>query len=126
MGGLELDSAGDSDNEYEEDEGNHAAENGPKDWISVIRGSSLWILIRDSLCPPEVLVLRTALLTKGGSEERDPVTLPEWPLSLKLRFRSKHDRVGQAARHDRLQLHGRMELSRQREMEVCKQKHSQA
>ena len=101
-GELELDSAGDSDNEYAEDDrlaaGNHAAESGPKDYISVITGSSLWILIRDSLSPPDVLVLRMAgskwnsaklyreftalwffLLTKGGSEERDPVTLPEWP-----------------------------------------------
>ena len=62
-GELELDSAGDSDNEYAENDrlaaGNHAAENGPKDYISVITGSSLWILIRDSLSPPDVLVSRT-------------------------------------------------------------------
>ena len=100
-GELELDSASDCDNEHEEGDRlvarNRAAENGPKDNISVLRGSSLWILIRDSLGPPDVLVLRTAgskwnnaklygefaalrffLLTKDGSEERDPVTLPEW------------------------------------------------
>ena len=97
---MELDSASDCDNEYEEDDRlvarNHAAENGPKDYISVVRESSLWILIR--LGPPDVLVLRTAgskwnnaklygefaalwffLLTKHRSEERDPVVLPEWP-----------------------------------------------
>ena len=108
-GELELDSAGDSDNEYAEDDklaaGNHAAENGPNDYISVFRSSSLWILIRDSRRAPDVLVLRTArskwnsvtlngefaalwffLLTKDGSEERDPVTLPEW-LSLCFDYR---------------------------------------
>ena len=40
--------------------GNHAAENGPNDYISVFRRSSLWILIRDSCSAPDVLVLRTA------------------------------------------------------------------
>ena len=101
-GELELDSASDCDIAYEEDDRlvarNHAAENGPKEYISVVRERSLWILIRDSLSPPDVLVLRTAgskwnnaklygefaalwffLLTKDESGGRDPVTLPEWP-----------------------------------------------
>ena len=43
-------------------------------------------------------------------------------LSSKLPFRSKHDRVGNAAGPDRLQLVGRVDLSSQRDMEVYKQK----
>ena len=35
-------------------------------------------------------------------------------LSSKLRFRPKHDRVGKAAGHDRLQLLGRVDLSGQK------------
>ena len=63
-GELELDPASDGDTEYEEDGGlvarNHAAENGPQDYASVMRESSLWILVRDLLCPTDVLLLRTA------------------------------------------------------------------
>ena len=101
-GELELDPASDGDTEYEEDGGlvarNHAAENGLKDYTSVIRESSLWILVPDLLCPTDVLLLRTAgskwnnaklygefaelwfyLLTTDGSEGREPVTLPKLP-----------------------------------------------
>ena len=53
-GGLELDSASDCDNAY------GAMEKGTRDYISVKRECSLWTLIRDSLCPPDVIRLRTA------------------------------------------------------------------
>ena len=38
----------------------HATESRPKDFTSAARESSLWILIRDSLGPPDVMILRTA------------------------------------------------------------------
>ena len=63
-GELELDSASDYDNVNEEVDSfvarDHAAESGPKDYVSVVRESSLWILVRDCCCPPDVLNLRTA------------------------------------------------------------------
>ena len=65
-GELELNSASDYDydNVNEEDDSfvarDHATESGPKDYVSAVRESSLWILMRDSLSPPDVLVLRTA------------------------------------------------------------------
>ena len=58
-GELELDSASDYDNENEEVDSfvvqDRASESAPKDYISVVRVSSLWILIRDSLSPPDVV-----------------------------------------------------------------------
>ena len=51
---LELDFASDCDSAH------GAMVKGMKDYISVIRKCSLWILIRDSLCPPDILSLRTA------------------------------------------------------------------
>ena len=63
-GELELDSASDYDNVNEEVDSSvthdHATESGPKDYTSAVRKCSLWILIRDSISPPDVLVLRTA------------------------------------------------------------------
>ena len=53
-GELELDSASDSDST------NGAMVQDMRDYISVIRECSLWILIRDSLCPPDVIRLHTA------------------------------------------------------------------
>ena len=53
-GELELDSASDSDSTY------GAMIHGTRDSMSIIRVCSLWILIRDSLCP-DVIRLRTAV-----------------------------------------------------------------
>ena len=53
MGELEPDSASDCDNTY------RARVHGMRNYISVIRECSLWILIQDSLCPPDVIRLRT-------------------------------------------------------------------
>ena len=47
-GGLEVESASDCDNAW-----------GMRDYISVVRECSSWILIRDSLCPPDILSQRT-------------------------------------------------------------------
>ena len=56
-GELVLDSAGDND---KENDGlvarDTVAKDSPKDYISVIRRSSLWILIRNFFGPPDVLV----------------------------------------------------------------------
>ena len=105
-GGLELDSDDDFENENENNDsfeaGDSADGSGPKDYISEISESSLWASIRDYLTPPGVLIMRTAgpkwnraqlygefapvwffLMTKNGSEEGVPVSLPEGP---SLRF----------------------------------------
>ena len=50
---LELDSVSGCDNAYD------AVVKGEKNYISVIRECSSWILIRDSLCPPDILSQRT-------------------------------------------------------------------
>ena len=145
---LELDSASDCDNEHEEDNRlvarNRAAENGPRDYISVLRGSSLWILIRDSLGPPDVLgvahgwvkmeqrkivrrIRSLAVLSldkrwerREGSCHSSRMAQLVLRLSSKLRFHSKHDRIGRVARNDRLHLLVSVDLSRQREIELCK------
>ena len=87
-GRLELDSANDSDN--------GAMEKGMRDYISVTRKCSLWILIRDSLCSPDILSLRTAgrkwnnaelygehlthwFFFMAKNEEAPFSPLPEWP-----------------------------------------------
>ena len=89
-GELELDSASDCDNAY------GAMVKGMKDYISVIRECSLWILIRDSLCPPDILSLRTAgrkrnkakiygefaalgFFLMTNKEDTSATPLPEWP-----------------------------------------------
>ena len=48
-GELELDSASDCDNVY------GAKERGLRDYISVIRECSIWILIRNSLSLPDIM-----------------------------------------------------------------------
>ena len=80
-----------------------------RDYISVTRECSWWILIRDSLCPPDVIRLRTAgrewnkarlygdfaalwfflMMNKGAATQ-----LPEWP-SLRFDYR---DNFGFASR----------------------------
>ena len=92
-GGLELDSDNhyEHENEYEDDgsceEFDSDAESGPKDYISEVSESSMWVSIRDYFTPSDVLFLRTAgskwnnaklygevaalwffLMTKNGSE----------------------------------------------------------
>ena len=54
-GELELDAASDSDSTF------GAMIHDRRDSISIIRECSLWILIRDSLCPPDVIRLHTAV-----------------------------------------------------------------
>ena len=89
QGQLELDSVSGDDNAC------RAMEHGMRD-ISITRESSLWILIRDSLFPPDVIRLRTAgrrwnnaelsgefaalwffFMTKNEATPTSP--LPEWP-----------------------------------------------
>ena len=53
-GHLELDSVSGDDNAC------GAMVHGMRNSISIIRESSLWILIQDSFCPPDVIRLRTA------------------------------------------------------------------
>ena len=86
-GELELNPASDCDNVVDRD---------LRDYTSVIREFSLWILIRDSLSPPDILYQRIAgkgwnnlklygkfvvlwffLMTK--KEEAPTSPLPEWP-----------------------------------------------
>ena len=58
---LELESASDYDNVNEEVGSfaarDHATESGSMDYISVVRETSLWILIRDCLCPARCIDL---------------------------------------------------------------------
>ena len=87
-GGLELDSASDCDSAY------GTMERGMRDYISVKSECSLWILIRDSLCPPDVTRLRTAerrwnnvqLYGEFAALWFFTPPLPEWP-SLRLDYR---------------------------------------
>ena len=103
-GGLELNFGNNSedgtdhevDGRYDDTGG--AGEEGPKDYISDARESSLWTSLRDCLTPAEVLVLRTGgpkwynaklygefaelwfFLMKGkGGEEPPFAPVPEWP-----------------------------------------------
>ena len=105
-----------------------------RDYINVMKEYSLWILIRDSLCPPDILSLRTAgrkwnnaklygefaalwfsLTTKN--EEAPTSPLPEWP-SLCFDYRQKFrispqcDGVRRVAGHDCLWMRRRVDLSR--------------
>ena len=61
---LELNSASDRDNGSEEDvsctANDSTALRGHTDSISTVRENSVWILLRNSLCPPDVLCLRAA------------------------------------------------------------------
>ena len=100
-GELELDSASDYDNENNEVDVSvtydNATERSPKDNVSAARESSLWILIRDSICLPDVLCLRAAgkgwndaklydelaalwfFLMTNKEDTSAAVPLPEWP-----------------------------------------------
>ena len=100
-GELELDSASDYDNENNEVDVSvtydHSTERSPKDNVSAARESSLWILIRDSICPPDVLCLPAAgrrwndaklydelvalwfFLMTNKEDTSAAVPLPEWP-----------------------------------------------
>ena len=75
---VELNTASDYDNDSREDDccttSDYIAWRDHTDSVSIVRGYSVWNLIRDSLCPPDVLRLCT--VGRGGTTRNYTVTLP--------------------------------------------------